>query len=87
MSIHPCIECNDKVRPRQQALQCDDYGRPYGLSDLMINSCVIKVFTALLESKKKFLKFTKRPWVRNEYIPNEQRFILLLETENAPLYC
>ena len=87
MSIHPCIECNDKVRPRQQALQCDDCGRPYGLSDLMINSCLIKVFTALLETKKKFLKFTKRSWVRNEYIPNEQRFILLLETENAPLCC
>ena len=29
MSIHPCIECDDEVRPRQQALQCDDYCRSY----------------------------------------------------------
>ena len=38
----------------------------------------------LLETKKKFLKLTKRPWVRNDYIPNEQRCILLLETSNVP---
>ena len=25
MSIHPCIECDDEVRPRQQALQRNDY--------------------------------------------------------------
>ena len=31
-------------------------------------------------SEKKFLRLTKRPWVRNDYIPNEQRCILLLET-------
>ena len=85
MSIHPCIECDDEVRPRQQALQRDDYGRSYGLSDHMIDFCVVKVFTALLETKKKFLKLTKRPWVRNDYIPNEQRFIFLFETENASL--
>ena len=35
----------------------------------------------LLETKIKFLKLTKRPWVRNDYIPNKQRFILLLETK------
>ena len=43
MSIHPCIECDDEIRPRQQALQCDDYGRPYGLSDHMIEFCVVHV--------------------------------------------
>ena len=85
MSIHPCFECDNEVSPCQQALQCDDYGRSYGLSDHMIDFCVVKVFMALLETKKKFLKLTKCPWVRNEYIPNEQRFIFLLETENASL--
>ena len=35
----------------------------------------------LLETKIKFLKLTKRPWVRNDNIPNKQRFILLLETK------
>ena len=92
MSIYPCIECDDEVRPRQQALQCDDYGWSHGLSDHMIDFCV-KVFMALLEAKKKFFKLTKCPWVRNEYIPNEQhftffvrngeRFPLLLETNNT----
>ena len=87
MSIHPYIECDVEVRPRQQALQCDDYGRSYGLSDHMIDFSVVKVFVALLETKKKFLKLTKCLWVRNEYISNEQRFIFLLETENASLCC
>ena len=53
-------ECDDEVRP-QQALQCNDYGRSYGLSDHMIDFCVVKVFIALLETKKKFLKLTKCP--------------------------
>ena len=53
MSIHPCIECDDEVRPRQQALQCDDYGRSYGLSDHMIDFCVVRVFMAMLVTKKK----------------------------------
>ena len=38
---------------------------------------------ALLETKKKFLKLTNCPWVGNKYIPNEQRFIFVLETENV----
>ena len=46
----------------------------------MIDLCVVKVFMALLETKKKFLKLSKGPWVRNEYIINKQRSILLLET-------
>ena len=54
-------ECDDEVRPRQQALQSNDYGRSYGLSDQMIDFCVVKVFMALLETKKKFLKLTKCP--------------------------
>ena len=39
--------------------------------------CAVKVFVVLLEIKIKFLKLTKRPWVRNECIPNEKRCILL----------
>ena len=53
MSIHPSIECDDEVRPRQQALQCDDYVRSYGLSDHMIDFCVVRVFMAMLVTKKK----------------------------------
>ena len=87
ISIHPSSECDDEARPRQQALQCDDYGRSYGFSDPMIDFCVVKVFVALLETKKKFLKLTKCPWEGNEYIPNKQRFTFLLETENASLCC
>ena len=68
MSIYPCIECDDEVKPRQQALQ-------------------LKVFMALLETKKEFVKLTKRPWVRNDYLPNEQRCILLWETNNVSLCC
>ena len=56
-------------------------------SNYMIDFYVAKVFMALLGTKKKFLKLTKCPWVRNEYIPNEQRFIFLLETENVSLCC
>ena len=77
MSIHPCIECDDEVRPRQQALQCDDYGRSYGLSDLMIDFCVVKVFMAFIETKKKFLKLKKCPWVRNEYIYSSLRLLIV----------
>ena len=50
----------------------------YFNSEHTIDFCVVKVFIVLLETKKKFLKLTKRPWVRNDYIPNEQRCILLL---------
>ena len=66
---------------------------PKKKSNHMIDFYVAKVFMALLETEKKFLKLTKCPWVRNEYIPNEQRLIffgrngerfpLLLETNNA----
>ena len=41
----------------------------------------------LLETTIKFIKLPKRPWVRNDYIPNEQRFIFLLETNNVSLCC
>ena len=37
----------------------------------------------LLETNKKNFKHTKCPRIRNEYIPNEERFPLLLETNNA----
>ena len=55
----------------------------YFNSEHTIDFCVVKVFMVLLETKKKFLKLTKRPWVRNDYIPNKQRCILLLETNNT----
>ena len=45
-----------------------------------IDFWVVKVFVVLLETKKEFLQLTKRPWVRNDYTPNEKRCILLLET-------
>ena len=57
----------------------------YFNSEHTINFCVVEVFMVLVETKKKFLKLTKRPWVRNDYIPNEQRFSLLLETSNVTL--
>ena len=64
MSIHPCIVCDDEVRPRQQALQCDDNGRSYGLSDHMIVFCVVKVFMAFFFGlKRRTLPFV----VRNEH--------------------
>ena len=63
----------------------NDYGRSYGLSDHMIDFCVGKVFMVLLETKKTFLKLTKCPWVEKKYIPNEQRFIFWLETNNVSL--
>ena len=59
----------------------------YFNSEHTIDFCLVKVFMVLLETKEKFLKLTKRPWVRNDYIPNEQRFILLLETNNVSLCC
>lgn len=53
----------------------------------MVDFCVPKVVVVLFETNTtwvtKFLKLTKRLWVPNEYIPIEQRFILLLETNNA----
>ena len=42
-------------------------------------------FMVFLETRIKFLKLIKHPWVRNNYIPNEQCFILLLETNNVSL--
>ena len=53
----------------------------YFNSEHTIDFCVVKVFTVLFETKKKFLKLTKRPCVRNDCIPDEQRCILL-ETNN-----
>ena len=59
----------------------------YLSSDHTIDFCVVKVFMVLLETTIKFIKLTKRPWVRNDYIPNEQRFIFLLETNNVSFCC
>ena len=44
-------------------------------------------FRVVTQTYFKFLKPTKCPLVRNEHIPNEQRLMLLLETENASLCC
>ena len=51
----------------------------YFSSDHTIDFSVVKVFMVLLETTIKFIKLTKGPWVRNDYIPNERRFIFLLE--------
>ena len=59
----------------------------YFSSDHTIDFCVVKVFMVLLETTIKFIKLTKGPWVRNDYIPNERRFIFLLETNNVSLCC
>ena len=59
----------------------------YFYSEPTIDFWIVKVFMVLLETKKEFLKLTKRPWVRNGYIPDEKRFILLLETNNVSLCC
>ena len=40
-----------------------------------------------MSSEKKKSNYMIDFYVRNEYIPNEQRFIFLLETENASLCC
>ena len=86
MSIHPCIDCDDKVRPLQQALKCNDYSQSYGLSDHMINFCVVKVFMTLLETKKKFLKLTK--YLSKRQVHTKQTMLhFLLETENTSLCC
>ena len=57
----------------------------YFNSEHAIDFCVIKVFMVLIETKQEFLKLTKRPRVRNDYVPNEQRFSLLLETNKVSL--
>ena len=53
----------------------------------MIDFCIVRVVMVVLETNTawviKLLKFTKRRWIPNEYIPIEQRFILLLETNNG----
>ena len=58
----------------------------YFYSEYTIDFCVVKVFMILLETKREFLKLTKRPWVGNGYIPNEQRFILFLETKGLKFH-
>ena len=92
MSIHPCIECDNEVSPCQQALQCDDYGRSYGLSDHMIDFCVVslhgfvrnqeKVSQAYEMSVSKKRVHTKRTTL-HFFVRNGERFPLLLETNNA----
>ena len=67
MSIHPCIKCADEVRPRQQALQCDDYGRSYGPSDHMIDFCIVKVFVQFVVFEKIYMYL---------FIPNCTRKIM-----------
>ena len=66
--VHQCLRLED----------CKDLD-----FDHMIDFCVVKVFMALLETKKKFLKLMKGPWVRNKYILNKQCSILSLETNNV----
>ena len=56
----------------------------YFNSEHTIDFCAVKVFMVLLETKKEFLKLTKRPWVRNDYIPNEQCFIFCWKRTKFP---
>ena len=92
MSIHPCIECDNEVTPCQQALQCDDYGRSYGLSDHMIDFCVVSLH-GFVRNQEKFSQayemsvskkrvHTKRTTL-HFFVRNGERFPLLLETNNA----
>ena len=95
MSIHPCIECDDEIRPRQQALQCDDYGRPYGLSDHMIEFYVVHVVcvhgfvrnqekvSQAYETSVSKKRLHIKPTTLHFVVGNEQRFPLLLGTNNA----
>ena len=63
----------------------------YFNSEHAIDFCVIKVFVVLIETKQEFLKLTKRPRLRLRtkrttlqfVVGNEQRFPLLLGTNNA----
>ena len=92
MSIHPCIECDHEVRPRQQALQCDGYGRSYGLSDHMIDFCVVSLH-GLVRNQEKVSQAhemsVSKKRVRNKrttlhfFVLNGERFPLLLETKHA----
>ena len=88
MSIHPCIECDNEVSPCQQALQCDDYGRSYGLSDFLVVSLhgfvrnQEKVSQAYEMSVSKKRVHTKRTTL-HFFVRNGERFPLLLETNNA----
>ena len=52
---------------------------------LLLYKQITLPFMVFLETRIKFLKLIKHPWVRNDYIPNEQCFILLLETNNVSL--
>ena len=95
MSIHPCIECDDEIRPRQQALQCDDYGQSYGLSDHMIDFCVVTVFVVkgFVRNQEKVSQAYEMPVSKKRvrtkrttlhfFVRNGERFPLLLETNNA----
>ena len=95
MSIHPCIECDDEVRPRQQALQCDDYGQSYGPSDHMIDVCVVTVFVVkgFVRNQEKVSQAYEMPVSKKRvrtkrttlhfFVRNGERFPLFLETNNA----
>ena len=50
---------------------------------LLLYKQITLPFMVFLETRIKFLKLMKHSWVRNDYIPNEQCFILLLETNNV----
>ena len=59
----------------------------YFNSDHTINFFVVKVFMVVLQTMKHFLKLTRCQWVRNDYMPKEKDFILLLEMNNISLCC
>ena len=91
VTLHPFICCYRNEERFPLLLETNNalkiVTQAYFNSEQTIDFCVVKVFMVLLETKKKFLKLTKRPWVRNDYIPNEQRCILLLEMNKVSLCC
>ena len=89
VTLHPFICCYRNEERFPLLLETNNalkiVTQAYFNSEQTIDFCVVKVFMVLLETKKKFLKLTKRLWVH--YIPNEQRFIFLslccYKTNNA----
>ena len=53
----------------------------YFYSEHTIDISVVKVLMVLLEINNEFFKLTKRSWVRNGCIPNEQRWIFFVGNE------
>ena len=92
VTLHPCICCYRDEQRFPLLLETNNAFRAvtqtYFSSAWPYNRFLCsQSLRGIFRNEKEFLKLTKCPWVRNEPIPNEQRFISLLETENASLCC